>query len=172
MSLGDQLHKAIPWGVESGVRSLVATGLCGVGLIAVWWGVAGEGVFARQVGWLSAGIAILMVSLYAHVSSITVGRRAVGKRRAELLDNALVDVLPLMSGRQPRPPRVGTAVCDSEVALVEGLTLIHAPGCPMTAGRRLVKMTDIEAAARGLNTCGICSQVGTPSVLVERGRGE
>jgi len=118
--------------------------------------VGDRGVFSTQVGWLTAGIAILMVSLYCHVSLVIRGRRAIGERRAAMVSDGLADLVPSLVGQPATemPAEDGQAV--SGVVVVEGLDLFHEPGCAMTAGRDVMVISRGEAVAQGLNGCGIC----------------
>lgn len=159
MTLGERFQRVFPWGVEAGVRSVVMTVGCGVGLIVVWWGVAGRGVLADQVGWLTAGIAVLVVSLYALASVVIRGRRAVGERRARLISDGLLDLVPLLADRPEALDDFASAgVAVSDVVILVGVGLFHQAGCPMVAGRDVNVMSRSEAVAGGLEACGICGQ--------------
>jgi hypothetical protein len=135
---------------------------CGAGLIVVWWGVAGRGVFADQVGWLTAGIAVLMVSLYVLASVVIRGRRAVGDRRARLISDGLLDLVPLLADRSEALDDLASeGLPVSDVVVLAGVGMFHEAGCPMVAGRKVIVMSRSEAVGGGLEGCGICDQVAT-----------
>jgi hypothetical protein len=145
------LERFFPWGVAAAVRLVLLVLVCGVGLVVVWFGVSGRGVFDTQVGWMTAGVVVLMVELYALASLVVRGRRAVGDRRSRLISDAVADVLPRLAVAGP------TEVADGDVVVVAGLDLFHRAECPMVAERRVERVSESEAARRGLRCCGICA---------------
>jgi hypothetical protein len=162
---GERLRSYFPWGIDSGIRSSLLTLACGIGLIVTWYGVSGEGVFQDQIPWLSAGIVILMVSLYGQATLILRGRRAIGERRGRLICDSLLTLEPVLAtGGASRTLSTSTApttststVADIErVVIVDGLTLFHAPDCPMITGRDVRVVTKHAAGTAGLEPCGIC----------------
>jgi hypothetical protein len=158
MTVVERLNRAFPWGVESGVRWAVLTLGCGVGLVGVWWEIAGRGVFSTQVGWLTAGIAVLMLTLYAHASLVIRGRRAVGERRAGLIDDGLASLVPLMVGETAGIDEFASGGMPvTDVVVVEGVGMFHVAGCQMTAGRAVSVLPRGTAIAGGLDPCGICA---------------
>jgi hypothetical protein len=154
MTESGQLERVFPWGVEAGVRTVVLTAGCGLGLGAAWWEVAGQGVFSRQIGWLTAGVMLLMVSLYALTSLVVRGRRAIGVRRSELLNDGILGVLATLSISAPTLVRVEPDRTD--VLVAKGLGLFHRPECPMVASREIERMSRLDAETDGLARCGIC----------------
>ena len=156
----DRLRLAFPWGIESGVRSILLTLASGFGLIITWYGVSGRGVFQDQIPWLSAGIVILMVSLFGQGTLIVRGRRALGERRSQLLADSLasVEIAPRAMTGGSLDTR-SFAISDIErVVVVDGLNLFHRAGCPMLSGRATTTLTRHAARAAGLDPCGICSE--------------
>jgi hypothetical protein len=146
------------------VRAVGMTIGCGIGLIVVWWGTAGQGVFARQVGWLTAGVAILIGSLYVHVSAISRARRAIGDRRELLLSNTLLDVqLSPIGSIRSNGWHLKDRTTESDVRVVAGLDMFHAPGCVMTDGREISNVSSHSAIEMGLEPCGICIESGLPA---------
>jgi hypothetical protein len=170
MTHDDRRPPMIPWGTEALARWAVWTVGCGVGLIVVWWEVAGRGVFSAQVGWLSAGIGALMVSLYGHMSLVVRGRRAVGERRSSLISDGVIELLPAFESVAVRErSEHSKQSIHTVVVVVNGSALYHDPSCPMTTGREVSAMMRAESVAVGLDGCGICCR---PEVLVsaaERG---
>jgi hypothetical protein len=155
---GDRWSRAFPWGVEAGVRSAVLTLGCGIGLIVVWWGAADRGVFSAQVGWLTAGVAVLMVSLYGHASLVIRARRAIGERRAALISDAVVTLLPNLPAKPVPESAAGNGSAQSGVIVVTGFNLFHEPGCAMAAGRDTEELSKSQALSAGLSACGICAR--------------
>ncbi len=150
------LERFFPWGPAAAVRLMSLALACGAGLIVVWFGVSGRGVFGTQVGWVAAGVVVLVVQLYALASLVVRGRRAVGSRRLGLISDAIAEVLPRLAAVGP------TELSGGEVVVVvAGLDLSHRPGCPMVADRRVERLSVPEAAGRGLGRCGICAGNGT-----------
>jgi hypothetical protein len=112
------------------------------------------------VGWLTAGIAVLMVSLYGHVSLVVRARRAIGEYRAALIDDSVLDLLPLLAG-VATPDTASRHVVRELGVVVKGFDLYHEQGCAMTAGREIVIVSRSEAADSGLVSCGICCRNST-----------
>jgi hypothetical protein len=119
-----------------------------------WYGVAGKGVFDDQVGWLTAGVAILLVTLYSLSSLVIRGRRAVGERRSRLIADEIGDILPRLSASSQNREAV---LEGDDVAVVAGLSLYHLPDCPMVVGRGYRRLPVGSAVQQGIEPCGICS---------------
>jgi hypothetical protein len=148
------LYRAFPWGIESGIRSTVLTIACSIGLVLTWLGVADRGVVANQVPWLSAGIAIEMLALYAQVSLVFRARRTIGDRRVRLLSNTLLHVEVKLTDAST--PISGPEVAEASRVLVVGAPgMYHDPACPMTFGKPTSVMSRGEDQD-GSVPCGIC----------------
>lgn len=157
MGLDEFLRRRFPWGPADGARSLVLATACGIGLIVVWYQVAGRGVFGDQIGWMTAGAVILLVALYALASLIVRGRRAVGERLALMIPDP---VGHLGARSQPAAQLRKQAGPDgSEVAVVDGRDLYHRPDCPMLQGRNHVMLSATSALAQGIQPCALCDEV-------------
>jgi hypothetical protein len=160
MKRGHAVESLFPWGAESGVRSTLLTAACGVGLVLTWLGVSNRAVFENQIPWLSAGIVILMVSMYAHASLIIRARRVMGVRRARMIGDALLDLYVLNHGAEVMngSPRGSVDNIDEieRVVIVEGRSMFHSTGCPMTSGRSITSIARRTAEGQGSEACEIC----------------
>ena len=148
------VERHFPWGPAAAVRLVGLALACGIGLVVVWFAVSGRGLFDTQVGWLGAGVVVLIVELYALASLVVRGRRAVGERRLSLISDAVAEVLPRLAAAGP------AVAVDGGVVVVAGLDLLHRPDCPMVSGRRVERVSASEAAGSGFGRCGICSSGG------------
>lgn len=153
------LERRVPWAPEDGLRALAISGVCAAALAIVWVGASGEAIFNKDTGWLTAGVAILLVQLYGLASFVTRGRRAIGLRRSRLLPDALAGEVILSSSSAWLSSSSEGGSSDARnggVVVVPGIDLFHMDGCPMTAGRATVRQAPAKAQGSGLRPCNIC----------------
>ncbi len=134
----------MPSTVTAGIAANVV-GLAGIAASTI--GAGGERVPADQLGWLSLGIAGLLIALSADLAIVFAGRRRLAGHRGRL-------------GRLPtaRPisvaPRVTSDECD--LVAVAGGRRFHRPGCSLVVGKTATAEVRAELERGGRMPCGVC----------------
>jgi hypothetical protein len=134
----------VPWGLSDARTSFFTTaGGLGAVLLA-WWGASGTGQLDRQTGWTVAGIVGIIVLGMGNAFWLLAGRRAVGARRARVLD-----MLESLGAGRP----VGAAPSAAFVA-VAGSNRYHVESCLLVRGKAV---RAVRPSARGRRRpCEMC----------------
>jgi hypothetical protein len=114
----------VPWGLADARTSFFTT-VGGLGAVLVaWWGASGTGQLDRQTGWTVLGIAGIIVLGVGNAFWLLAGRRAVGTRRARLLD-----VLESLDAGRP------AAAPGATLVAVAGSKRYHVDSCILVRGK-------------------------------------
>jgi hypothetical protein len=135
-----------PWGDRS-LAILVGGWLCGlVGVGAGWFGASGTADVPAQMSWVDLAVAGVVVSGVTNCLWLTAGRRAVGQRRAALVDIEPPQPTPL------RPARLADVTTSFDFFQVPGQRMVHRPDCPLLAGKERQPATPAQGPP-----CGVCA---------------
>lgn len=135
---------------DSDVVLVGMVGLLGlIAIIAAWFGASGTTSPTAQTLWLNVAVGGFVVSSAGFGLWLMRGRAAVGARRVSLV--AFERQAPAPAAARPRPePRAATAPIHA--VRVPGTRRVHAPACPLVAGK------EIELVAPGSGEpCGVCT---------------
>jgi hypothetical protein len=135
----------MPWAAGE-LRALAAVNATAVLLLGAAWERAGTtATLDGQITWLNVGVAALVLSAGAHGATIFVGRRAIGRRRAQLLPDPVVTTEP-----------IGASSVGETWIWVAGTRRAHRPACPLTQGKVVVAADPDLIREHSLLRCEVC----------------
>jgi len=130
----------LPWSLAD-ARTTFFTAVGGLGTVLIgWWGASGTGRASHQTGWMAAAVVGVLILGMGNALWLLAGRRAVGSRRAQLLDR--LEAVPAEAEVD--------ASSDATLVAVPGTARRHRATCPLVRGKRTV------AGGEDLRPCEMC----------------
>ncbi|MCA1842671.1 MAG: hypothetical protein LC792_05670 [Actinobacteria bacterium] len=141
--------RAEPWGVRhaAGLAMAVATGVALA--VVAWYQASDEVLAADQVRWLSLGAGGAAVVLAGNGLWILTGRRALARRRADVLE--MLRIAFDNVGARPAPASATVVTRQSGDPGYH-----HRRGCPMVVGRPVTVHEAGDPALTRSKPCGWC----------------
>ncbi len=134
-----------PW-TTAQVRVVAACDLLAALVVAVAAHGAGQqGSLSGQVTWVDLGVVGLLLAVVANGSLFLAARRAVGRRRLDLLP----DVIARVAARPEATP-------EATWWWLPGTTRAHVEGCQMISGKPAEPISADAVRANRLRRCEIC----------------
>lgn len=126
------------------------TSACGfVALGVAWYAISGLADPAAHGLWLNVGVGGTVISALGNGVWLLRGRRAIGKRRVELVS---LQHDPLLAESMRMGELEDTLTMPVGTVRVEGMNRVHQADCPLIAGKRW------QSAAPGEGEpCGVCA---------------
>lgn len=137
--------RGTPWSLAQ-ARLVIACDLGALALLVVSATAAGGGSLQDQVVWLNAAVLATVLAVVANGTLFLVARRAVGRRRLQLLP----DIVEHLDQHPALPPALGDWYC------VPGTIRAHRAGCQMVLGKALRPVAAEVIRAERLRRCELC----------------
>lgn len=122
-------------------------------ILAAWFGSSHTASLTGRMLWLNAAVAGFAVAAIGLGLWLMAGRRAVGERRFSLvsLEEPAAEPASAKAGR--RMKRGSGETASLELVRVPGTRRVHAPDCPLVAGKQVEQAAVSETSER----CGVCT---------------
>ena len=124
-----------PWHLRNLGGLMLGQLLCIALVLAAGQAAANRASIHDQSAWLNMAVVAAVVSGLLNGVWLMRLRRATGRRRRTLLGH--------LDAAAEEPDSVAMAPpSDEPLVAVPGMTLVHRPGCPLVAGKRVEPATD------------------------------
>jgi hypothetical protein len=140
-----------PWHRGEQLRLAFLTLLSSGGLALSWWMVAGTADGSSQLAWIEAGIVALLLGAVAEAVWLSVGHRAVSRRR-RVVCAGLAELARALETR-----RLDSVPADGRVCAGARMTRHHRGDCPLVQGKAVVWSSVEDSLRAGRRPCGVCT---------------
>jgi hypothetical protein len=139
---------ASPWTTKQRLVLVLLLAVGVIGLVVGYTGTSGTLRVGHQVPWINLAGAALLISGVGVVVFLTVGRRAIGRRRLSLFGDVVE------AGTTGEVPTTASA---ADLVSAPTMTKYHRRDCSFVADKRgLVAGSTVDHEKVGRRACGVC----------------